>query len=55
MIKSETDNYVDRNIAKFNPVDINRQIMCKIIADGFRFMPLGLVRLRTFRLSAWVT
>ena len=25
------------------------------MAEGFRFMPLGLVRLRTFRLSAWVT
>ena len=28
---------------------------CNIMAEGFRFMPLGLVRLRTFRLSAWVT
>ena len=28
---------------------------CNIMAKGFRFMPLGLVRLRTFRLSAWVT
>ena len=28
---------------------------CNIIAEGFRFTPLGLVRLRTFRLSAWVT
>ena len=25
------------------------------MAEGFRFMPLDLVRLRTFRLSAWVT
>ena len=25
---------------------------CNIMAEGFRFMPLGLVRLRTFRLSA---
>ena len=25
------------------------------MAEGFRFMPLGLVRLRIFRLSAWVT
>ena len=25
------------------------------MAEGFRFMPLGLVRLRTFRLSAWLT
>ncbi len=24
---------------------------CNIMAEGFRFMPLGLVRLRTFRLS----
>ena len=23
------------------------------MAEGFRFMPLGLVKLRTFRLSAW--
>ena len=28
---------------------------CNIMAEGFRFMPLGLVRLRTFRLNAWVT
>ena len=28
---------------------------CNIMAEGFRFMPLGLVKLRTFRLSAWVT
>ena len=26
-----------------------------IMARGFRFMPLGLVRLRTFRFSTWVT
>ena len=24
---------------------------CNIMAEGFRFMPLGLVKLRTFRLS----
>ena len=29
--------------------------LCNIMAEGFRFMPLGLVRLRTFRLSAWVS
>ena len=29
--------------------------MCNIMAEGFRFMPLGLVRLRTFRLSTWVS
>ena len=29
--------------------------LCNIMAEGFRFMPLGLVRLRTFWLSAWVT
>ena len=27
---------------------------CNIMVEGFRFMPLGLVRLRTFRLSTWV-
>ena len=27
---------------------------CYIIAEGFRFMPLSLVRLGTFRLGAWV-
>ena len=27
---------------------------CNIMAEGLRFMPLGLVRLRTFRLSTWV-
>ena len=26
---------------------------CYEIAEGFRFMPLSLVRLRTFRLSTW--
>ena len=30
-------------------------LYCNIMAEGFRFMPLGLVRLRAFRLSAWVT
>ena len=25
------------------------------MTEGFRFMPLGLVRLRTFQLSAWIT
>ena len=25
------------------------------VAEGFRFMPLSLVRLRTFRLSTWVS
>ena len=29
--------------------------LCNIMAEGFQFMPLGLVRLRTFRLYAWVT
>ena len=29
--------------------------LCNIIAKGFWFMPLGLVRLRTFRLSTWVS
>ena len=28
---------------------------CNIMAEGFRFMPFGLGRLRTFLLSAWVT
>ena len=28
--------------------------VCYEIAEGFRFMPLSLVRLRTFRLSTWV-
>ena len=30
-------------------------LMCYIIAEGFRFMPLSLARLRTFRLSSWVS
>ena len=29
--------------------------VCNIMAEGFRFVPLGLVRLRNLRLSAWVT
>ena len=29
--------------------------VCNVIAEGFRFMPLSLVRLRTFRLSTWVS
>ena len=28
---------------------------CNIMAKGFHFMPLDLVRLRTFWLSAWIT
>ena len=31
------------------------QPLCYIIAEVFRFMPLILVRLRTFRLSTWVS
>ena len=34
---------------------IPNQYKCNIMAEGFRFMPLGLVRQWTFRLSAWVT
>ena len=30
-------------------------VLCNIMAEGFCFMPLGLVRLRTFRLSACVS
>ena len=30
-------------------------LVCNIMAEGFRLMPLGLVRLRMFRHSAWVT
>ena len=38
---------------------MNRSVLfniyyCNIMAEGFRFMPLGLVRLRTFRLCAWL-
>ena len=32
-----------------------QQESCNIMAEGFRLMPLGLVRLRTFRLSTWVS
>ena len=28
---------------------------CNMMAEGFRFMPLVLVRLRTFRLNTWVS
>ena len=28
---------------------------CNVMAKGFRFMPLSLVRLKTFRLSTWVS
>ena len=28
---------------------------CNMMAEGFRFMRLGLVRVKTFRLRAWVT
>ena len=27
---------------------------CNLIVDGFQFMPLGIVRLRAFRISTWV-
>ena len=30
-------------------------IFCNIMSERFCFMPLGLVRLRTFRLSTWVS
>ena len=32
-----------------------KEFLCNIMAEEFRFMPLGLVGLRTFQLSAWVT
>ena len=31
-----------------------RPPLCNIMAERFRFMPLGLVRLRSFWLGAWV-
>ena len=34
---------------------VNVWIKCYKIAEGFRFMPLSLVRLRNFRLSTWVS
>ena len=36
-------------------LDCEKWSKCNIMAEGFRFMPLGLVTLRTFQLSAWVT
>ena len=45
-------------ISQLNDRSIFKQSLgglCNIIAEGFHFMPFGLVRLRTFRLSAWVT
>ena len=36
-------------------IGILSHLSCDIMAEGFRFMPLGLVRLRTFRLCARVT
>ena len=38
-----------------NNNNINNNHICNVTAEGFRFMPLGLVRLRTFRLSTWVS
>ncbi len=35
--------------------EIQNVNLCNIMAEGFRFTPLGLVRLRTFRLSTWVS
>ena len=37
--------------------DTNAWLACKcyIITEGFQFMPFSLVRLRTFRLSTWVS
>ena len=32
-----------------------KMVWCNKMAEGFRFMPLGLVRLRTFRLSTWIS
>ena len=34
---------------------VYRLSLCNIIAEGLQFMPLGLVRLRTFRLTTWVS
>ena len=42
-------------IIQDNVLKIIQRNVCNIMAEGFRFMPLGLVGLRAFRLSAWVT
>ena len=46
------DQYEEKCVPVY---DIKRVSMCNIMVEGFRFRPLGLVRLRTFRLSTWVS
>ena len=36
-------------------IRVSGMALCDIIAEGFRFMPLSLVRVRTVRLSTWVS
>ena len=38
-------------ISEIMGVPPTNSYLCNIMAEGFRFMPLGLVRLRTFLLS----
>ena len=54
---SRTDSIYAYNLCSCSQIWISCIILsdCDIIAEGFRFMPLSLVRLRTFRLSTWVS
>ena len=49
LVENETHKYL-----RILKTEMKEQA-CNIMAEGFRFMPLGSVRLRTFRLSVWVT
>ena len=54
---NDTKNFSEMIKAVFFRIHQPEKCMtfCYIIAEGFRFMPLGLVRLGTFRLSTWVS
>ena len=47
-------NY-DRHFFNISPQSGNLMSRSNVMARGFRFMPLSLVRLRTFQLSTWVS
>ena len=51
----DLDSSIDFPFPRFLLQTFDDRSKCNIMADGFRFMPLGLVRLRTFWLTTWVS
>ena len=54
LVSGRDDMLPDIN-SYFQGINRGSLLYCNIMAEGFRFMPLGLVKLRSFRLSTWVS